>query len=550
MSRGIVPVASSPAVEADALAGFFRRHGVSLAAITAVAVLVAHASLMLNFWSDDAFITYRYARNLATGAGAVFNPGERVEGYSNPLLMLLLAALYRVAPGPEALPWIARGIGFLAGVVTLIAMVPLQRALPGWAVALAILLTAMNTSFALWSIGGLETTIYGALITVGFVRTVFSPRTAGARVLLGLMLAAIVLSRPEGVLPAGALFVWRLLDPETRRDVRGHLLVAFVAAAPTMGYLVFRYAYFGDWVTNTYFVKQVSPGDAIVKAFRYLASFFQCNGGLALYAPLLFAFAGASGERRGSRLAALVLAVYSVFLWVVGRDWMSNHRFVAPLVPLLFLLVGLGWVNLLRVVRDGLESRGSRAAGWAIPAGCAFACALLALASIEVTRDQRQRPNMSVLPYFDVIGRVVGHAAPPSWTLATHDIGAVGWYGGTRMLDMLGLADREIARGTITGDQAIAERRPELVLLHYDNRYPPRERWLRVEMVGFDALYTLPRGLEGLPRSLRVRRDVALEFERGLARVPESLRQQVRDLRDHLVHHQPDMYPVLVSDPP
>src|SRR5207244_12236047 len=50
--------------------------------------------------SDDAYISYRYAQNLARGNGLVFNPGERVEGYSNLLHVLLLAPFCR-GPGPD-----------------------------------------------------------------------------------------------------------------------------------------------------------------------------------------------------------------------------------------------------------------------------------------------------------------------------------------------------------------------------------------------------------------------------------------------------------------
>ena len=35
------------------------------------------------FLTDDAFISFRYVRNLLEGHGLVFNPGERGEGYSN-----------------------------------------------------------------------------------------------------------------------------------------------------------------------------------------------------------------------------------------------------------------------------------------------------------------------------------------------------------------------------------------------------------------------------------------------------------------------------------
>ena len=49
----------------------------------------------LSWWlTDDAFISFRYARNLLEGHGLVFNPGERVEGYTNFLWVLELAALW------------------------------------------------------------------------------------------------------------------------------------------------------------------------------------------------------------------------------------------------------------------------------------------------------------------------------------------------------------------------------------------------------------------------------------------------------------------------
>src|SRR3954463_16572342 len=40
---------------------------------------------------DDAYITFSYSKNLATGHGPVYGHGERVEGYSNFLWMVLVA---------------------------------------------------------------------------------------------------------------------------------------------------------------------------------------------------------------------------------------------------------------------------------------------------------------------------------------------------------------------------------------------------------------------------------------------------------------------------
>ena len=43
---------------------------------------------------DDAMISMRYGRNLARGLGLVWNPGEYVEGYTNPLWTLWMSLLH------------------------------------------------------------------------------------------------------------------------------------------------------------------------------------------------------------------------------------------------------------------------------------------------------------------------------------------------------------------------------------------------------------------------------------------------------------------------
>ena len=75
-------------------------------------------ALIFRFVIDDAFISFRYAQNLNDGHGLVFNPGERVEGYSNLLWVLLTA--FGMKLGLTRLLW-ARilGTGAMAGVLAL-----------------------------------------------------------------------------------------------------------------------------------------------------------------------------------------------------------------------------------------------------------------------------------------------------------------------------------------------------------------------------------------------------------------------------------------------
>lgn len=55
-------------------------------------MLATALSYQLAFLQDDAFITFRYAANIADGLGPVWEPGNYVQGYSNPLWTFTLAA--------------------------------------------------------------------------------------------------------------------------------------------------------------------------------------------------------------------------------------------------------------------------------------------------------------------------------------------------------------------------------------------------------------------------------------------------------------------------
>ena len=59
-----------------------------------------HAALRGPAWMDAAFVPFRYARNFADGHGLVFNRGERVEGFLDPLWTMLWALATTVGVDP------------------------------------------------------------------------------------------------------------------------------------------------------------------------------------------------------------------------------------------------------------------------------------------------------------------------------------------------------------------------------------------------------------------------------------------------------------------
>src|SRR5437867_8325368 len=112
-----------------------------------------------DFQADDAFISYRYAVNWAQGHGPVFNPGERVEGYTN-FLLVALEALARAA-GADVV-FVSRALGSvccfgLIGLMFLALRMPFRRST---AVALAgSACLALHAGLAVFARSGLETVL-------------------------------------------------------------------------------------------------------------------------------------------------------------------------------------------------------------------------------------------------------------------------------------------------------------------------------------------------------------------------------------------------------
>ena len=81
----------------------------TLAVVTLLVLIITCCDW--NVEMDDAYIHFTYARNIATGHGYVFKPGERILGTTSPLYTLVLAALYRLL---HPLPFVTLpGIGHL-----------------------------------------------------------------------------------------------------------------------------------------------------------------------------------------------------------------------------------------------------------------------------------------------------------------------------------------------------------------------------------------------------------------------------------------------------
>ena len=284
------------------------------------------------FVCDDAFISFRYVRNLVEGHGLVFNPGEYVEGYTNFLWVLELAVIWSLLgiPPEQAAPVLSVvcTVGTLVVMLWWVYRLPgvSHRGLVGW---MALGLVCSSATVAVWtSAGGLATRQFTFLLVVAVaVLSVHGTRRWG-QLTASFSLGLAELTRPEGALLGGLCLggfaVCRMvrerrlrLDPLRHSCARRNLAVmggpfALVVA----GHYLWRYSYYGEWLPNTYYAKYVAPWyDA---GLRYLAQ-AGIDTGLYLLVPLALLAGMVRWQRNQDGTYAVILLLIGVHMTYLAR---------------------------------------------------------------------------------------------------------------------------------------------------------------------------------------------------------------------------------------
>ena len=428
--------------------------------LAATALLFHHGRIELL---DDAYISFRYAENLAAGHGLVFNLGERVEGYTNFLWVLLLAGVSRVGAPLEAASRILGGLAFLA---TLLAMVHWRHRRIGraaWAALAAPLLVAASSPAPFWAVHGLETALFGLLLTLGVLSHANDAETGGSRARSGAWMGLSALTRPEGLLLGLGLEAWALLrrPAALRRADSWRSLAAFLALV--VPHLLWRRWYYGAWLPNTFHAKVEPTVEVLYRGLRYAGSFFEGSG---LGLGLVLAFGAIAAWRRPGRrvIAAAALAGLGIIA-MEGGDAFFGFRFFAPLAPLLALVSvwGVEWL-------------------WARRGGKIWAALAVVAVAAHGVHVHRQVARVAAIDDaftrdMKLAAAALAEALPADASIALNPVGVIPWVTGRPTIDMLGLTDRTIARtpsggagsgpaGHERGDGSyVLDREPDVILL-------------------------------------------------------------------------------------
>ncbi len=442
-----------------------------------IALLLAHASRYWAFHSDDTLISLRYAERLLEGHGLTWTDGERVEGYSNLLWILLVAGIG--ALGVDLLE-ASRALGVACLAATLALGVRLHAG-DGLARATAMTVTAcamaLTGSFAIWAVGGLEQPLVAVLLSaslLGAIRAFERDGGAEPRALLlpGAGLGLICATRPDGPLFVVAVaLAWLLACGLRRPALAGALCLVVPGLFVYLTQLGFRLFYYGDWVPNTAYSKVAFTPERITQGAAYWWGGMRSLWPLWLPAGLGLAAGCLTPARRGrTLLVALPLGVWSLWVILIGGDIFPGRRHLLVSICLMAWLAGEAFVF--------LGERLHGAARYALPLLAALS--LVGTGALQWSADPTHLRALREVAWADrgeSLGRLLGrHFAQAQPLVAVTAAGAIPYFSKLPALDMLGLNDRYLAHhppanlgvgriGHELGDGAyVLDREPDLVV--------------------------------------------------------------------------------------
>jgi arabinofuranosyltransferase len=392
------------------------------------ALFLAHGFGFNNV--DDAYISYRYGWHLMRGFGLVFNPNETVEGYTSFLWTVVMAPWTKT---PFDIAWVAIALGLLASIATLWGLALHARALGrdgggAWMLA-AVPLVGLDGSHDFWSVSGMETAPFTALLVwASYWMLHRDDQRSGW--FAGFLFGLTALTRPEGFLFFGLLVAHQFLAGGVRRARVLRSLPAF--AAVTVPHLVWRIAFYGDWLPNTFRNKVSVESRGIASGLRYAASGITWRFGAPLVA--LLALLRPALAQRLSAYFVMTLG-YLGYMIVVGGDCPVANRFFVPVLPFLALLT-------VAAIVEWIPAQRARAVALA---AVIAASSLGVFLKAEPTRMVWENQNAVVETQRRKFGKWLRTQMPPGTLIATGPSGAIPYYSELRCIDMWGLTDRHIA---------------------------------------------------------------------------------------------------------
>lgn len=433
-------------------------------------VVVGGIFVAWQFTMDDAYITFRYSKNLAEGAGLTWNPGSShpVEGYTNFLWMMLMVIPYLLGWSPIVFSKLA-GLSATAacGVIMYAhAVKSTGKALAGF---MAVIPLVVLPSVYFHAVSGLETMAYALILLLMFIighkSIIGSGEVKKTLLFLAPLLVLLAgLTRPEGILPGMVVLATLFFNATGARRRTIFLACLTMLILPGGVYFLWRYSYFGWPFPNTFYVKFGHAFNGIewlAKTIRSLAAVL-----ILVYLPLPLS---GSPMRKipGVRVyiaVFLIVAALPYFVSSLTTNYMN--RFLFHLLPVIFLCLALAYSRIIEFLRQrpGLSSRTL----YSFVLFSFFLCLLPFLhdAKHEIARLGLYGAHLENSHI--ALGKTLKASGIPEElrTMTVGDAGAIPYYSEWYVYDFVGLTEETVAHHPLEKSEYIARMRPTVMVLY------------------------------------------------------------------------------------
>jgi len=405
------------------------------------AFLLSEVMFYNHTW-DDAYISYRYSKNFVENHGLVYNQGEYVEGYTSFLWVILLGLIGKTG---FDIPLAGKALCILFGLGSLVITYFIVRAFDKryrMAAILAALLLAFRIDYGIHFQSGMETSFNIFMISLGFY--LYLQKHRYSLIITGIIAGLLPLIRPDGILFLSAIVLSELISIKNgslKKCLKNIFQFLLPAVTIIILHLLWRYSYYGDLLPNTFYAK--SSGFYLIKYIRgayYLLKFFVYGGGFLYFIPAVY-FIFKFFKNKHVRTMTIIIFLYFLFNIYASGDWTAYSRFMMPVLPLIVIASSFGIMKLLSLLK-------------ANKIVSILVVLTFMTAGFQNGLFLKAMPTEHIFMHRNAIKKWITlcedfrnlKAEHPDFTIASIPIGAIGYYSEARIIDMLGLTNKHIAK--------------------------------------------------------------------------------------------------------
>lgn len=408
-----------------------------------------------GFPLDDPWIHLTFAKNLVDyGSFSYFKNEIVTSGSTSPIYTLVLSVLFLISSNEYIISYL---IGILFNILTVLIFSKLVSLHFGEQKALtlaSILIIAVQPKLNLISVSGMETTMFIFLIVAG----VYFYKTAN-KVMLGIFLGLLIWCRPDGFVLWLAILIDYLIsnNSKIRNDVglaektferKDFFIAVLIAIGLAIVYFLFNYALSGDILPNTYKAKIEYYQHNLRENFlrNDVLIYFSNAEFIAIVLPFivvsLIILIKIFKKQKDQFLIYFLFTFGLITTYYIQLPFAHRFgRYLMPVIPFYILVSVYGLKLTAEFAARKLNSTGAANLLFIL-----FFVLTIILSLVHLKKNSNEFAELC--KYHNerhvAAGLWIKNNTPEDAIIAAHDIGAIGFYGNRKVIDMVGLVTPEV----------------------------------------------------------------------------------------------------------